>query len=82
VLKTDTEVKAACPGNVCLTRDGYEMAQTGKTLLTLNAVAFGVGIAGVGVGAALFVFGGRGAKAKQETSFVVGPQGISVRGSF
>jgi hypothetical protein len=82
VLSTEDRLATSCPDGQCLSKAAYDEAQTGKTLLTVNAVTWGVGIAGVVVGTGLFVFGGRGAKAKRETSFVVGPQGVLVRGSF
>jgi hypothetical protein len=82
VLSTDDRLKDLCPDNQCLTKQAYDEAQTGKTLLTLNAVAWGVGLVGALAGAGLFAAGDRNPKQKGQTSFVVGPRGISVQGSF
>ncbi|UQA58467.1 tetratricopeptide repeat protein [Polyangium aurulentum] len=82
VLSTQDRLATSCPDNQCLTKAAYDEAQMGKTLLTVNTVMWGVGIAGALAGAGLFVAGGRSAKEKRGTSFVVGPQGITVRGSF
>lgn len=88
VIRANADVKAGCPEKVCDTAVGYEASRTGKTLLVANAIAWGVGIVGAGVGTALLVFPLKKASTKKKektavtSSLFVGPGEFGIRGSF
>lgn len=82
IIRARTDVKASCTDTYCREAQAYNAVATGQALLVPNAVAWGVGIAGVVAGAGLFVFGGKRPSAQRETTLVVGPQSIGVQGSF
>ena len=82
ILRAGADVDTNCNATYCTKAESYNSAATGRALLVPNAVAWGVGIAGVAVGAGLFIFGGKRPSSQRETSFVIGPQGIGMRGSF
>jgi len=84
VVSANSRVEAGCPQARCNTAAGYEAAELGKTMLVVNAIAWGVGIVGAGTGAVLFFLDGKKAKEKPKAghSFLVGPGFVGVRGSF
>lgn len=65
LLGRDAQISELCPDHVCTPAGTQEIAGS-KTLLVANAVAWGVGLAGVGAGAILF-FTSRGRAAPATT---------------
>jgi len=57
VVARDAEIDRLCASKSC-NQEGYDLVQGNRTLLIVNAIAWGVGIAGVGVGTWLLVTGG------------------------
>ncbi|MDI1428819.1 tetratricopeptide repeat protein [Polyangium sorediatum] len=84
VVSTYNEVEKNCVGGRCATKDAYEAAQNGQTLLVVNTVAWGVGIAGAGAGAVLYLLANKkqAEKTGPAQSLLVGPGFVGVRGSF
>jgi hypothetical protein len=84
VVSANSRMEAGCPNRACTTGEGYEAVRLGKTLLVVNTVAWGVGIAGAGAGAFLLLLGGKkdAAKPKSAHSFIVGPGFVGFEGSF
>lgn len=58
VLSDQSTVEDDCEAGVCQTQAGVDAASRGDTLLVVNAIAWGVGLVGIGTGAALFLWGG------------------------
>jgi len=83
-VSANGRMEEGCPQTVCTTAAGYEAARLGKTLLVVNTIAWGVGIAGAGAGAALLLMGKKkdAVKPKSAHSLVVGPGFVGVEGSF
>jgi len=81
VIEANDEFKSGCPQPTCSTAAGYEAALRGQTLLTVNAVAWGVGFAGAGVGTTLLIMAHKKPK-PADPSLVLGPGFIGWRGNF
>lgn len=62
--------------------EGLDAAAAGRTLLPVNTVAWVVGIAGVGAGAALILTSGGEEKARVKAAVLPGGAGMSVGGRF
>jgi hypothetical protein len=84
VVSTNASVQKGCPNLVCTTATGYEASRLGSTLLVVNTVAWGVGIAGAGAGAFLLLFSSKkdATKPKKAHSFILGPGFVGLEGSF
>ncbi len=84
VISANNRMTTSCPQTVCKTAEGYEASRLGKTLLVVNTVAWGVGIAGAGVGAILLLAGNKKDKAKAQSahSLILGPGFVGIEGSF
>ena len=82
---TYSTLQSSCPGNACPPDKAADIS-SGKTQQLLANVGLGVGIAGVAVGATLFVLslGGNSSTAPQAatTSLVVSPNFIGLRGAL
>jgi len=75
-------VQAECPNNAC-TPAGLDAANSGKSLLVVNAVAWVVGAVGLGVGGYLLLAPGpRPVTTGLAVSASPGGAGLSYRGSF
>lgn len=81
IMSAHEQYAQDCPYRKCTTAVGYEAALSGQTLLTVNAVAWGVGIAGAGVGTALLILTHKKPK-PAEQSLVLGPGFIGLQGNF
>jgi hypothetical protein len=80
-------VERDCPESQCTTTEGYDAAQTTKTLLVINAISWGVGIVGLGAGMYLFLSSGSTPPPKAQSaalSPIVSPSGggVSLRARF
>jgi len=85
LVDTNATVQKGCPTVQCIDAGAYAAAQTGKTLLVVNTVMWGVGIAGGGAGALLFFLGGnKKAPEKKAASYdvIVHAGYVGIRGSF
>jgi hypothetical protein len=84
VVSAHSRMEDGCSETACLTAAGYEASKTGRSLLIANTVAWGVGIAGAGVGTFLLLYKGKRApsKPRADHSFVIGPGFVGVQGSF
>ena len=84
IVSANSRMVEGCPKRICTTSEGYEASRLGKTLLVVNTVAWGVGIAGAGAGAFLLLFKPKKEpeKTKAAHSFVVGPGYVGMEGSF
>lgn len=51
-------VEDLCPDTRCTTQEGFDAAQQGKTLVIVNAVALGLGLASAAVGTTLVILAG------------------------
>lgn len=54
LLSRDARIHELCPGRIC-PREGWDLITGGKPIFIANAVAWGLGIAGAGAGAALLI---------------------------
>lgn len=83
VISANDRVNEGCPQARCATSTGYEAAQTGKTLLVANTIAWGVGVAGAAAGTVLLLVGPKKvASSEAANSLVISPNFVGVRGSF
>jgi hypothetical protein len=84
LISANKRMEAGCPKTICTTAEGYEASRLGKTLLMVNTVAWGVGIAGAGVGTVLLLVGGKKDtdQPKSAHSVVIGPGFVGIEGSF
>jgi hypothetical protein len=77
------DLKSSCPGGRCPASKSGEISD-GRTFQTLANVGLGVGIAGVAVGATLFVLSvtGKQESPQDATGLVVGPGYLGLRGTL
>lgn len=54
LLSRDARIHELCPGRIC-SPEGWDLITGGKPIFIANAVAWGLGIAGAGAGAALLI---------------------------
>jgi len=63
VLNAKSTADEHCPGGKCQDTTGADAVSSGKTLQPINAVAWGVGVVGLGVGTYLILTSGKGESA-------------------
>jgi tetratricopeptide (TPR) repeat protein len=80
VISANERYQQECPYRQCVNAAAYEAGKLGQTLLVVNAIAWGVGIAGAGAGTALLVIGTK--KQKETHALTIGPGFISWQGRF
>jgi hypothetical protein len=71
LLSRDQKIKDNCPNKEC-NREGRELIDGNKSLFAINAVAWGVGVVGVGVGVYLIVSSEKSGE-RAPTTTAVGP---------
>jgi hypothetical protein len=71
-----------CPGMVCASGTESNAAMDGKALLVPNAIAWGVGLAGVAAGTTLLVLSYSHRGGTLGVSAHAGAGGLVVRGAF
>jgi hypothetical protein len=82
------DATALCPGGVCPTAkraDVQALDDKADRAATIAWIGYGVGVAGVGVGAALWILSrsnGERAPARASASIYAGPSSIGLQGSF
>lgn len=83
LLERDGRIRAACPDKVC-SPEGRELIDGGMPLMVANAVALGVGVAGVGLGAGLLLTSrtDSGPRAVLAPAAFLGGGGATIRGAF
>ena len=81
VLSKKSKVSDGCHAGVC-TQSGLDAANSGKSLATVSDIGFGVGIAGLAVGAVLWLTGGSDASAEHARTPAWQPIVASDRGGF
>lgn len=81
VVSTYEQFARDCPQEKCATAQGYQTALSGRTLLTVNAITWGVALAGGGVGTTLLLLARKKPK-PSEHSILVGPGFIGWQGKF
>lgn len=86
IVSRDAEIQEQCPGQRC-SQTGTELIRGATPLLVGNAVAWGIGIVGIGAGAWLLLSGGgEGARATPATAIRAAPlpggAALSLRRSF
>lgn len=83
LLGRDARIRTLCPGHVCSAEGTAEIAGS-KPLLVANGVAWGVGLAGVGVGLVLLLTGRAEAAPRTAVAplLVPGGGGVAMGGSF
>jgi hypothetical protein len=89
LMAQDARIQAEChmdasAGKTLCSRAGIDEIQAAEPLLIVNSVVWGVGIAGVGLGAVLFLTGGKSGPAKAALAPLVVPGGggASFTGQF
>lgn len=55
VLGKKSTVETECPNQVCRSQEGLDAASSGRMLSLVSTIAFGVGVAGAGLGTALIL---------------------------
>jgi hypothetical protein len=85
LLSRDQKIKDNCPNKEC-NREGRDLIDGNKPLFAINAVAWGVGVVGLGVGAYLVLSSKSGAETPTETAvgptLMPGGAGLSLGRSF
>lgn len=85
LLSRDKQIKDNCPNKEC-NREGRDLIDGNKPLFAVNAVAWGVGVVGVGVGAYLVLSSKSGGETPTETAvgpaLLPGGAGIALGRSF
>jgi hypothetical protein len=85
LLSRDQQIKDNCPNKQC-NPEGRDLINGSKPLITLNAVAWGVGVVGVGVGAYLIFSSKSGSETPTQTAIhptlLPGGAGVGVARSF
>ena len=83
LLSRDGSIDEGCPDKRC-TQEAYDMIDGSKTLIAVNYVAWGVGIAGVAAGAVLLLTSGSGDPPKTAVAPVIlpGGGGLAMRRAF
>lgn len=80
LVDRDARIRQLCPGGTC-SLEGRRAIEGAEPLLVGNAVSWGLGIAGVGLGAALFVAGSIEGD-EGAASIAIVPGGVVVIGAF
>lgn len=75
LLARDAEIKDLCPEPGRCSQGGLDTIDGSKPLLVVNAIAWGVGIAGLGAGAALLITSG-GGDAEQRPQAAIAPAAL------
>jgi hypothetical protein len=79
-IRKDKAADAVCSETACKTQQGLDDAQAAIKLANVSTATFAVGLAGLAVGTILIVVAPK--RAPAQASLSVGPQFISVTGTF
>jgi hypothetical protein len=84
IVEDKSTANSQCTGGCMAGTSGASAVNSGRTMLPLNAVAWGVGIAGVGAGVTMILLAGRKGEsaAAASASLEAGAGGVTWRGRF